>query len=155
MPMDCGPPGSSVCGILQARILEWVAIFFSRGSSWPGDKTRVSCISYICRWILYQLSHLGSSRVHAKLLQSCLTFCDPVNCSLPGLSVHGNSPGKNTGVGCHASSRGSSQPRDESCVSCNSFIAGGFFTTEPPGKPNSIGRGLLKAYTLFPLNFTP
>ena len=32
-PMDCSPPGSSVCGISQARILEWVAIFFSRGSS--------------------------------------------------------------------------------------------------------------------------
>ena len=34
-PMGCGPPGSSVHGILQARILEWVAIFFSRGSSQP------------------------------------------------------------------------------------------------------------------------
>ena len=34
-PMDCSPPGSSVHGILQARILEWVAIFFSRGSSPP------------------------------------------------------------------------------------------------------------------------
>ena len=34
--MDCSPPGSSVHGILQARILEWVAIPFSRGSSWPG-----------------------------------------------------------------------------------------------------------------------
>ena len=34
-PMDCNPPGSSVYGILQARVLEWVAIFFSRGSSWP------------------------------------------------------------------------------------------------------------------------
>ena len=39
-----------------------------------------------------------------KLLvtQSCLTLCDPMNCSLPGFSVHGDSPGKNTGVGCHA-----------------------------------------------------
>ena len=36
-PMDCSPPGSSVHGILQARILEWVAIFFSRGSSGPRD----------------------------------------------------------------------------------------------------------------------
>ena len=38
-PMDCSPPGSSVHGILQARILEWVAISFSRGSSQPRDKT--------------------------------------------------------------------------------------------------------------------
>ena len=43
--MDCSPPGSSVHGILQARILEWVAISFSRGSSWPGDRTWVSCIA--------------------------------------------------------------------------------------------------------------
>ena len=42
-PMDCSPPGSSVHGIFQARILEWVAIFFSRGSSWPKDWTWVSC----------------------------------------------------------------------------------------------------------------
>ena len=34
--------------------------------------------------------------------QSCLTFCDTIDCSLPGFSVHGDSPGKNTGVGCHA-----------------------------------------------------
>ena len=44
-PMDCNPPGSSVHGILQARILEWVAIPFSRGSSRPGDRTWVSCIA--------------------------------------------------------------------------------------------------------------
>ena len=43
--MDCGPPGSSVHGILQARVLEWVAIPFSRGSSQPGDWTKVSCIA--------------------------------------------------------------------------------------------------------------
>ena len=43
--MDCSPPGSSVHGILQARILEWVAISFSRGLSQPRDWTWVSCIS--------------------------------------------------------------------------------------------------------------
>ena len=42
--MDCSPPGSSVHGIFQARILEWVAIYFSRGSSQPRDWTWVSCI---------------------------------------------------------------------------------------------------------------
>ena len=45
--MDCGPPGSSVHGILQARILEWVAMPSSRRSSWPRDWTRVSCGSCI------------------------------------------------------------------------------------------------------------
>ena len=42
-PMDCSPPGSSVLEIFQARILEWVAVSFSRGSSQPRDQTRVSC----------------------------------------------------------------------------------------------------------------
>ena len=43
--MDCSLPGSSVHGTLQARILEWVFIPFSRGSSWPRDRTQVSCIT--------------------------------------------------------------------------------------------------------------
>ena len=46
-PTDCSPLGSSVCGILQARKLEWVVISFSRGSSPPRDQTHVSCVSCI------------------------------------------------------------------------------------------------------------
>ena len=42
---DCSPPGSSVHGISQKRILEWASISFSRGSSWPRDCTRVSCLA--------------------------------------------------------------------------------------------------------------
>ena len=52
-PMDCSPPGSSAVGISQVRILEWIAISFSRESSQPRDWTCVSCISCIGRWILY------------------------------------------------------------------------------------------------------
>ena len=48
--MDSSPPGSSVCGVLQERILEWVVISFARGSSRSRDRTCVSCIS---RGILY------------------------------------------------------------------------------------------------------
>ena len=44
-PIDCTLPGSSVHGILQARILEWVAISFYRESFWPRDQTQVSCIA--------------------------------------------------------------------------------------------------------------
>ena len=47
-PLDCSPPGSSLHGILQTRILEWIAISFSRGSSWPRDRTRVSCTAGRC-----------------------------------------------------------------------------------------------------------
>ena len=43
-PMDCSLPGFSVHGIFQARVLEWVAISFSKGSSRPRDRTQVSCI---------------------------------------------------------------------------------------------------------------
>ena len=46
--MDCSLPGSSIHGIFQARVLEWVAISFSRGSSWPGDRTQVSRIAGRC-----------------------------------------------------------------------------------------------------------
>ena len=57
-PIDSSPPVSSIPGILQARVLEWVAISFSN-----------TCM-------------------HAKLLQSCLTLCDPMDSSPPGSSVH-------------------------------------------------------------------
>ena len=49
-PMDCSPPGFSVHGISQARILEWVAISYSRDSSWPRNQTHISCVG---RRILY------------------------------------------------------------------------------------------------------
>ena len=58
-PMDCSLPGSSVPGILQARILEGVAIPFSRRSFWPRDWTQVSCIA---GRILYRLSHQESPK---------------------------------------------------------------------------------------------
>ena len=52
-PMDGSSPGSSVHGILQARILEWVALPFARGSSQPRGQTRISYISCTGRQILY------------------------------------------------------------------------------------------------------
>ena len=52
-PMGCSLPGSSVHGILPARILEWVAISSSWGSSQPRDGNRVSCVSCIGRRVLY------------------------------------------------------------------------------------------------------
>ena len=56
-PMDCSLPGSSVHGILQARILEWVAMPSSRGSLRAKDQIQV------CKQILYHLSHQGSPRI--------------------------------------------------------------------------------------------
>ena len=62
--MDYSPPGSSVHGILQARILEWVAIPFSRGSSWPRDQIWVFCIAgrLFTIWVTredFKCSHCG------------------------------------------------------------------------------------------------
>ena len=70
-----------------------------------------------------------------KLLQSCPTLCDPIDCSLPGSSVHGILQARILQWVAMPSSRGFSRPRDRTHVSCGSYIAGGFFTTEPPGKP--------------------
>ena len=162
--MDCSPPGFSVHEILWARILEWVAISFSRGSSRPRDQIWVSYISCLGRQVLYHTSmatqdkdkvwkkcketdlascldptsclplfsylplsfpnsipnsfslfqgfesHLVVTISSAQfepasvslLPQSCLTLCDLMDCTPPGSSVHEVSPGKNTGVGCHA-----------------------------------------------------
>ena len=57
--IDSSPPGSPVPGILQARILEWVAVPSSRGSSWPRDWTQGSCISctageFFTRWVTWE-----------------------------------------------------------------------------------------------------
>ena len=64
--MDCSPPGSSLCGISQARILEWVDISSSKRSSWRRDQTHMSCISCTGQQILLPLSHLGSLEEEKK-----------------------------------------------------------------------------------------
>ena len=60
-PMDCSPPGSSVHGILQAGILEWVARPSSRGSSQPRDRTCVSLCLLNCRQVLYYKRYLDNA----------------------------------------------------------------------------------------------
>ena len=67
--MNCRPPGSSVYGISQARILEWVAIASSRGSSWPRDQTHVSCI---VRWILYYWATKEDFGLWKRILKTLL-----------------------------------------------------------------------------------
>ena len=54
--MDCSLPGSSVHGVFQARVLEWVAISFSQGSSQPRDQTQVSCAPQTLYHLSYQAS---------------------------------------------------------------------------------------------------
>ena len=141
--MDYSLPGSSVHGTLQARILEWVAIPFSKRSSRPRDQTLVSCITgeFFTIWATREaphmyipvcLSHLfiffiyssvdgqtkyvqcswrrsyfrkhfwswwylnwawenekGLNKDESEVAQSCLTLCNPMDCSLSGSSIHG------------------------------------------------------------------
>ena len=76
------PPRSFVHGIFQARILEWVAISFSRESSQPRDQTLVCCIAGRC----FTVRAIAAA---AKWLQSYPTLCDPIDGSLPGSPVPG------------------------------------------------------------------
>ena len=58
------------------------------------------------------------------IAQSCLTLCDPMDCSLPGSSVYGDSPGKNTGVGCHALLQGifPTQESNQGVLHCRQIL---------------------------------
>ena len=82
-PVDCSLPGSSVHGILQARILECVAIFFPCESFWPRHRTHVSCIGM---WILY---HWATREAHVYV-NICIyeyMYTQPYMCHIP-LSIH-------------------------------------------------------------------
>ena len=138
--MDWSLPGSSVHRIFQARVLEQVAVPFSRGSSQPGDQTQVSCIAggfftdcttRVCALNMcetYRLRRLCRAYTEkpkfslqcfplftaaAKSLQSCPTLCDSMDCSLPGSSVHGISQPRILEWVVMPSSRGSCRPRDQ------------------------------------------
>ena len=75
-PMDCSLPGSSIHGIFQARILEWVAISFSRASSPLGDEIRISYLH--CQGDSLPLCHLGSPGV-ACLVHFHILCCPGVD----------------------------------------------------------------------------
>ena len=98
-PVDCSPPSSSVHGILQARILEWVAISFS------------------------------NARMYAKSLQSCLTLCKPKDYHLPGFSVCGILQARILEWVSMPFSRGSSDPEIEPESLTSPALVGEFFIT--------------------------
>ena len=82
--MNYNPPGSSLCGLFQARILEWLPFPPPRTLPYPGVKTNL----LHCRQILYLLQSVQFGSVS----QLCPTLCDPMNCSAPGLPVHHQLP---------------------------------------------------------------
>ena len=80
-PMDCSLPGSFVHGIFQARVLEWVAISFSKYS--------YSCVFIAIYEYSMKLRYLFKLATAAKSLQSCPTLCDPIDGSPPGSAIPG------------------------------------------------------------------
>ena len=70
-PMDCSPPGSYVREILQARILEWVAMPFSRCFSWPRDRTCISCIAGIFFAVWATREALLSNKSYPSFFEHC------------------------------------------------------------------------------------
>jgi len=124
--MDCSPPGSSLHGISQARILEWAAISFSRGSSQSMDRTRVSCIA----WGFFIAEPAGKPICIEGCVcvlgpQLCPTLCDPKDCSQLGSTVHGILQARILEWFPISFSRRPSQRKDQTQISC---IAGWFFT---------------------------
>ena len=125
----------------MASPTQWTWVWVSSGSWWwtccsPWGRKE----SDITEWLNWFQSGMCSYTYmlytrHVKCISlSCPTLCDPMDCSPPGFLCPWDSPGKNTGVGCISSSRGSSQPRDQIRISCISCFADRFLTTEPPGK---------------------
>ena len=101
-PMDCSPPDSPspVHGILQAKTLDCVAIPSFRGSSTQGSNP---CL------LLRSASRLFTTgAAAAQSLQSCLTLCDPIDCSQPGSSARGIFKGRVLEWGAMSTFRGSS-----------------------------------------------
>ena len=122
--MDCSLPGSSVHGIFQAIVLEWITISFSRGSSQPRDWTWVSRI-------VDRRFTIWATR------EVCPTLSDSMDWGLPCSSVDEISQARMLQWVAISFSRESSWPRDQT----TSFaLTGRFFTTEPPGKPQNIGK---------------
>ena len=131
-PIRCRPLGSSVHGILQARILKWVAIPFSRGSSWPRDQAWVSHTAgeFFTVWgtrgaheyhSVYSIPSSGDLPSTGIKPGSYIAG----RCSLPGSSVHGILQARILEWDAISFSRGFSWPRDGILVS---FIGGKFFT---------------------------
>ena len=120
VPMDYSPPGSSVHGTFQARIQEWVAISFSRGSSGPRDQTQISCIAgglncncFTCwatgealNFFIRQSPWQPRDRTQALTLQPDSSPAEPPE------------KPKNTAAGSLSFTRESSQPRNRTGVSC-------------------------------------
>ena len=96
-PIDGSQPGSPIPGILQARVLEWAAISFSNAWKW---KVKVKSLSHVRLHLAIKKNEImpfATTWMVAEIIipsetevaQSCPTLSDPMDCSLPGSSIHG------------------------------------------------------------------
>ena len=152
--MDWNPPGSFVHGISQARILEWIAIFFSRGSCQPRDQTSVSCIAggFFTDWAtrktpdaIWDSSQkpachipyndpraLTCLKLEVLVPQSCPALCDFMDCSSPGFSVHGILQAR---ILAWVVVPPPGNPPDPGIKPRTPTLQVDFLPSEPPGKP--------------------
>ena len=137
-PVDCNPPGSSVHRILQARILEWDAMPPPGDLPDPGIEpeslTSPTLAGGFCT---------TSTTWEALIGYAAVLCCSVMSSSLPphsyspsGYSVHGDSPGKNAGAGCHP-------PGDLPNPAIEPTLQVDSLPSEPPGKPKNTGVGSL------------
>ena len=115
-PMHCSQPGCSVHGILQARILEWVASPSPGDLPDPGIKP-MSLESPMLAGGFFTTSATWETQKMCLCAQLCLTYWDPLACSLPGSSVHKILQARILEWVAISSFRESSQPRDWTCLS--------------------------------------
>ena len=105
----------------------------------PNMKTLFLCfLRKFCQCSVVFGLAIGSRVRYTEWVLSCVPFfCNPMDCSPPGSSVHENFQARILEWAATAYSRGSSQTRDGTSISCISYIAGRFFTIELPGKPHT------------------
>ena len=140
-PVDCSPPGSSVHGIFQARILKVVSISYSR--DWP-----VSLASPALAGRTFVTSAFWEARnivccCCCLVAQSCLTICDPWTVSTR-LPCPWDFPDKNTGVGCHfLLQEGFPTQGSNPCLLCLLHWQAGSSPLAPPGEPIDVWTSMI------------
>ena len=136
-PMDCSPPGSPVHEILQARILEWVAISYSRGSSWPRDRAHISCVSHITGRLFTTESPGKSLHYVAVATQSlsCVQLCVAPQTVAHRAPLFMGFPRQEYWSGLPFPTPGDLP--DPGIKPAFSALASRFFTTAPPRKPRT------------------
>ena len=119
-------------------VLRWWHVRFSQQASWTSTKYLLWVSAQLCTlqasifpitvsrvgqaYWLFDLQPPPRSCLGAKLIQSCPALCESMDCSLPSSSVHGDSPSKNIGVGCHALLQGIFPTQGSTCISYVSCI---------------------------------